>query len=319
MSTSAPVTFLDRAELAWAAGFFDGEGSTIARTLTSRPGYHQLNVTLPQSGRDGPPAVLLRFQRVMLGMGHISGPSDVGIYMLRYAAREEARLVLALMWPHLGDVKKDQAARAMELVEYQYTSGAVRPRRARSRPPETPTIRDRADAEVERAWAAGFLDAEGCFGLARSSARRRGPDWYRIRVSASQHGEVDSPAAVLLRLHSVFGGLGRIECHGEPDDFRWCAEGAESVERVLEITRPWLGDEKSADAAAALAGFRSQVRLKGDSIRCVRGHEYSYMAMRGGRMRRICNSCARIADRRSRAKQGIAPRPFKNVARRYTE
>src|SRR5438046_100478 len=87
MSTSAPVTFLDRAELAWAAGFFDGEGSTIARTLTSRPGYHQLNVTVPQSGRDGIPAVLLRFQRVMLGMGHISGPSDVGIYMLRYAAR----------------------------------------------------------------------------------------------------------------------------------------------------------------------------------------------------------------------------------------
>src|SRR5437773_3792330 len=75
MSTSAPVTFLDRAELAWAAGFFDGEGSTIARTLTSRPGYHQLNVTVPQSGRDGIPAVLLRFQRVMLGMGHISGPS----------------------------------------------------------------------------------------------------------------------------------------------------------------------------------------------------------------------------------------------------
>src|SRR2546428_4621553 len=303
MSTSAPVTFLDRAELAWAAGFFDGEGSTIARTLTSRPGYHQLNVTVPQSGRDGPPAVLLRFQRVMLGMGHISGPSDVGIYMLRYAAREEARLVLALMWPHLGDVKKDQAVRASELVEYQYTSGAVRRRRARTRPPEAPTIRDRADAEVERAWAAGFLDAEGCFGLARSGARRRGPDWYRIRVSASQHGEVDSPAAVLLRLHSVFGGLGRIECHGEPDDFRWCAEGAESVERVLEITRPWLGDEKSADAAAALAGFRSQVRLKGDSIRCVRGHDiHTWPCAAGACGASATHARASLIDARARSR-----------------
>jgi hypothetical protein len=319
MSTPAPAALLDRAELAWAAGFFDGEGSTIARSLTSRPGYHQLNVTLPQSGRDGVPRVLLRFQRVMLGMGHMSGPSDDGIYMLRYAAREEARLALELMWPHLGEVKRAQAARAMELVEQQYTSGAVRRRRARSRPPETPTIRDRADAEVERAWAAGFLDAEGCFGLAHSGARRRGPDWYRIRVSASQHGAIGSPAAVLLRLQRALDGLGRIERHGEPDDFRWCAEGVESVERVLEITRPWLGDQKNADAAAAIAAFRSQVRLKGDSVRCVRGHEYSYVAMRGGRMRRICNRCARIADRRARAKQDIAPRQFKNVARRYTE
>lgn len=317
MDDLAPA--IDRADFAWAAGFFDGEGSTIARSLTSRPGYHQLNVTLPQSGRDGIPPLLLRFQRVMLGMGHMSGPSNDGIYMLRYTAREEARLVLELMWPYLGDVKRAQSARAMELVEQQYASGSYRRRPARRRPPELPIVRDRTADDLERAWAAGFLDAEGCFGLARAGARRKGPDWYRIRVSASQHGAVGVPAAVLIRLQTVLGGLGRIEHHGEPDDFRWCAEGPESIERVLEITRPWLGDEKTADAAAALAGFRSQVRLKGDSVRCVRGHEYSYTAMRGGRMKRICNPCERIAERRARAKQGIAPRPFKNIARRYTE
>lgn len=235
---------LDRADFAWAAGFFDGEGSTIARALTSRPGYRQLNVTVPQSGRDGVPSVLLRFQRVMLGMGRVSGPSDDDIYMLRYAAREEARLVLDLMWPHLGDIKRSQATRAMDLVEQHYISGVHRRLPARRHPPELPSIRERTAADLERAWAAGFLDAEGCFGLARAGARRKGPDWYRIRVSASQHGDVGSPAAVLLRLQRNFDGLGRIEHHGEPDDYRWCAEGTESVERVLEITRPWLGDEE---------------------------------------------------------------------------
>ena len=317
MSSSAPA--LDSAELAWAAGFFDGEGSTIARSFKSRPGYHQLNLTVPQSGRDGVPPVLLRFQRVMLGMGRVSGPSGEGIYMLRYAAREEARLVLELIWPHLGDIKRAQAARSIELIERQYADGSYRRRRVRRSPPERPVLQDPAAADLERAWAAGFLDAEGCFGLARAGARRKGPDWYRIRASASQHGALGEPAPVLLRLHHALGGLGRIECHGEPDDFRWCAEGPENVERVLEITRPWLGAEKSADAAAALAGFRSQVRLKGDSVRCIRGHEYSYTAMRGGRMRRICNACARLQDRCERAKQGIAPRAFTNVARRYTE
>ena len=327
MPTTSTAVVLDRAELAWAAGFFDGEGSTIARSLKSRPGYHQLNVTVPQSGRDGVPPVLLRFQRVMLGMGHINGPGNDGIYMLRYLAREEARLVLDLMWPQLGDIKRAQATRAIELVEQQYASGAYRRRAARRRRPEPPTVRDRTVSDLERAGlrvsstpkAVSGWHGRALVGGRRLGARRRGPDWYRIRVSASQHGAVGSPAAVLLKLQSVFGGLGRIECHGEPDDFRWCAEGLESIERVLEITRPWLGAEKRADAAAALAGFRSQVRLKGDSVRCVRGHEYSYTAMRGGRMRRICNACARLQDRRERARQGIPPRAFKNIARRYTE
>jgi hypothetical protein len=310
---------LDPTELAWAAGFFDGEGSTIARSYASRPLYRQLNVTVPQSGHDGVPLVLVRFQKVMSGMGRISGPEADSLYMLRYGAREEVRLVLALMWPYLGEVKRTQATRAIELVEQQYASGAVRQRSARRRPPEVPALHARTDADIERAWAAGFLDAEGCFGLARSGARRKGPDWYRIRVSASQHGAVGSPAAVLFRLQRALNGIGRIECHGEPDDFRWCAEGVESVERVLEITRPWLGYEKSAEAATALERFGAQTRLKGDAVRCVRGHEYSYTAFRSGRTRRICNACARLQDRRERARQGIPPRAFKNIARRYTE
>lgn len=151
MPTTSTAVVLDRAELAWAAGFFDGEGSTIARSLKSRPGYHQLNVTVPQSGRDGVPPVLLRFQRVMLGMGHINGPGNDGIYMLRYLAREEARLVLDLMWPQLGDIKRAQATRAIELVEQQYASGAYRRRAARRRRPEPPTVRDRTVSDLERA------------------------------------------------------------------------------------------------------------------------------------------------------------------------
>lgn len=305
MATPVPVP--NQADLAWAAGFFDGEGSTIARALTSRPGYYQLNVTVPQSGRDGVPPLLLRFQRVMLGMGHINGPNDEFIYMLRFNAREEARLVLKLMWPYLGDVKRTQAREAVDRIEAQRALGTYRQRAPRRRAPEPPALGEAVSADVERAWAAGFLDAEGCFGLARAGARRRGPDWYRIRVSASQHGATGVPAAVLLKLRAVLDGIGRIERHGEPDDFRWCAEGASNVERALEVTRPWLGEQKIEDALTALAAFRAQTRLKGNSVRCIRGHEYSYVTVRGGRTRRICRPCARITQRQSRARQGIAP------------
>jgi hypothetical protein len=172
--------------------------------------------------------------------------------------------------------------------------------------------------EVERAWAAGFMDAEGCFGLARSMKRKKGPQWYRIRVSATQHGDVGIPAEVLKRLHSAFGGIGRIERHGDPDDHRWLAEGTDAVEYVLCRTEPWLGLVKVAQAKITLEKFRAQVRLKGDATHCVRGHAYAGVAMRGGRLRRVCNICDLLSERRRRAAKGIPPRQFKNLGRRYT-
>jgi hypothetical protein len=42
------------------------------------------------------------------------------------------------------------------------------------------------------------------------------------------------------------------------------------------------------------------------------------VAMRGGRLRRICDTCDLLSERRQRARRGIPPRRFKNVARRYT-
>ena len=71
------------------------------------------------------------------------------------------------------------------------------------------------------------------------------------------------------------------------------------------------------DAVRALATFNAQIRLKGDETHCVRGHLYDGVAMRGSRMRRICNACERITHRAQRAAQGIPPRRFK-LARRYT-
>jgi hypothetical protein len=67
----------------------------------------------------------------------------------------------------------------------------------------------------------------------------------------------------------------------------------------------------------ALEKFRAQIRLKGDATHCVRGHLYSGLAVRG-RLRRICNTCDLLSERRRRAAKGIQPRQFKNPRRRYT-
>lgn len=312
---------IDPAELAWAAGFFDGEGSTFARTEASRPGYRRLNVAVPQSGGASVPDALKRFQAAMLGMGTIGKPR-LGIYQWRAIDFTQAHATIGLLWPELGEVKRIQAAAAIRIVDDQYRSGRYRASPGRRRPalPGTPADRSRSvRRDLDLAWAAGFLDAEGCFGLARGRPRVDGAPWYRIRVSADQHGDVDLPAAVLIRLHRVLG-LGRIERHGEPDDFKWVAEGLPPVQQVLAAVHPWLGKVKSEQARHAIAAFTAQVRHKGDRMQCKRGHLYDRrLVTPKGRSRAYCNTCARLRGRHQRAALGIKPRQFRNVRRRYTE
>ncbi|HEV2250831.1 MAG TPA: hypothetical protein VGT60_10035 [Candidatus Limnocylindria bacterium] len=321
MRISARQRQLER--LAWAGGFFDGEGSTFARSLAARPGYLQLNVVVAQSGAFVVPEVLVRFDEALPGLGQISRPSG-GMFYWRATDYSGSRAVLQLLRPWIGTVKRDQANTAIAAVETQYSSGRYRARPGRRRTGIAP---ERAPASItaaqrvrlDRAWAAGFLDGEGCFGLVRSHPRVGGRPWYRIRASSTQHGAVGIPAPVLRKLLRVVR-VGHIECHGEPDDFKWVAEGVSAIEHVLKVVGPWLGAVKRAQARDVMAAFTAQVRLKGGSTQCIRGHTYDRVARRrNGTVHRRCNACARLLGRRTRAALGIPPRPFKNPARRYTE
>lgn len=260
----------------------------------------------------------------MLGVGKIVGPNEYGIYLWKSRGFEETQATIAMLWKYLGDVKRAQASAAVAEVIDGYRSGRLTarptPSRSNAHPLHSTTSSAALSADdVERAWAAGFMDAEGCFGLARSMERKKGPRWYKIRVSASQHGQVGVPADVLRRLHAAFEGLGRIERHGEPDDYRWVAEGEDAVDYVLRRTEPWLGQVKVLQATTTLEKFRAQVRLKGNATHCVRGHPYSGVAVRGGRLRRICRECNLIYRLRERAASDARRRNQTDPTDRYTQ
>lgn len=105
----------NREERAWAAGFFDGEGSTHVQL----PYY--LTVALGQSG-DGGHDNLERFKRAV-GVGVITGPYQGNLPGRQprwyYAAKGQfdARQVLDALWPWLGDVKRRQAEVAVAAYE----------------------------------------------------------------------------------------------------------------------------------------------------------------------------------------------------------
>jgi hypothetical protein len=100
-------------EFAWAAGLFDGEGSTeLHRRRSGDRLIYAVRTRVSQCGADGVPGVLARFQRSVNGRGWIEGPSARDGYADAYkwaAGNAEALFVLRLLWPHLSVAKRRQA------------------------------------------------------------------------------------------------------------------------------------------------------------------------------------------------------------------
>jgi hypothetical protein len=116
-----------KAELAWAAGFFDGEGSVTLRAAGAP------SIEISQASMNGEPAgSLLRFRSAVGSLGHISGPrmlrnrwSKLPQYRWQAASFEHAQAVIAMLWPWLGAQKR----RELSAAQFKYVA---RKRRGRA-------------------------------------------------------------------------------------------------------------------------------------------------------------------------------------------
>jgi len=100
---------ISREELAWAAGFFDGEGYTgllTGRTLRSH--VVQTDARLLQ-----------RLQAALLGLGTIDGPRNSSNprhspqWLWRVSGFANVQAVIAMLWIFLSEVKREQARKAI--------------------------------------------------------------------------------------------------------------------------------------------------------------------------------------------------------------
>lgn len=102
---------LDSHELAWAAGFFDGEGCVVS--------YHDgpakaIYVTMQISQTE--PTTLYRFQRAVLGVGKVRGPylrqgktNHLPVWTWVANTFEDSQAAVALLWGYLSEPKRRQA------------------------------------------------------------------------------------------------------------------------------------------------------------------------------------------------------------------
>jgi hypothetical protein len=168
-------------ELAWAAGLFDGEGSTSTYIPKDRKSPRR-QMAVSQGGAPGElPAVLVRLRKIVQ-VGNVTGPYD-GLYYWKVTKKDEVDSVGALLWPYLSSEKRIQIRDAARVMR---------------RPvPESADL-----LEHESAWAAGLFDGEGTFG-AYQSARMR-PSWRGVSMSVPQASATIVPDP-LIRFRAAVG------------------------------------------------------------------------------------------------------------------
>ena len=114
---------LDKEKLAWAAGFFDGEGCTLFKaSMRASNGrmYGSASLQIAQCGNlEKYPEVLEKFNEAIGGLGHQYGPynkksANQPYYQLHVIGFEKVQAVVAMLWPWLCSIKRQQAKKALE-------------------------------------------------------------------------------------------------------------------------------------------------------------------------------------------------------------
>ena len=261
---------MDRCELAWAAGFFDGEGWAAAVGQASRR-TRQPQARVNQADADGVPAALVRFQAAIGDLGRTGGPrreeGRIDLYRWEVSSRKDVACLHDLLAPWLGQVKLAQLSRALG-----------RPM-SRSRSPEL--------CDEWRAWAAGFYDGEGSLYL----LDHRTHEGYRFAEMRITQGSLSRMPEVLERFGAI-AGRGRLygpyqQRDANLDVYRWNLSGRAAIESTLSDMWPWLGPVKRAQAERVLGVLRGQLQLpRGNpawgnrKTRCIHGHEYAVARLR---------------------------------------
>lgn len=98
-----------KSELAWAAGFFDGEGCTTAHLGYGKERL-QPRMRLSQMSKDEVPETLLRFQKAVQ-LGKLYGPyrgTKNPFYVWAATRLADVESVVKLLWPFLSSPKRQQ-------------------------------------------------------------------------------------------------------------------------------------------------------------------------------------------------------------------
>lgn len=132
-------------ELAWAAGFWDGEGCASVYLRKTIPPRYTSQASVTQIHR----ATLERFDRAVGGLGKIYGPYDTKSgkspqYCYKIGSFGNIVLLSEMLWSYLSQPKKDQFSSVIEA----HRSTALHPEDVRRRRSESAKLARARKAEL---------------------------------------------------------------------------------------------------------------------------------------------------------------------------
>lgn len=235
---------MDSVRLAWAAGFFEAEGS-LSHHLPKGRRTPRATLDVSQKGSGSLPDVLVEFSQVA-SCGQIFGPYRGYLYYWRSHDVSIIASVLVSLWPWLSLEKRESMRKTLLAVPALWTvvpCGELLDSHAAPR----------RDAVSSRAWAAGFFEGDGTIG-AYSSRRKSGG--LALSASVAQASEFGVPSA-LERFRDVIG-VGAIYGPIAPrgwsrlPQYRWQVRGADA-QRLATVVLPFLaGTVKRSQVLAAI-------------------------------------------------------------------
>lgn len=121
------MTNTTREEMAWAAGFFDGEGHVGSHVGRLRGRYvrRDLQIAISQTDRQ----VLDRFRESVGGIGRVGGPfvrsyrnpNERDVYAYQVGRFEYVQAICAMLWQWLSPVKRAQFSSALAATRARTT------------------------------------------------------------------------------------------------------------------------------------------------------------------------------------------------------
>lgn len=106
-------TDINKIELAWCAGFFDGEGCTYSRLRKHKEGWRpnpQITLNVSQSNQ----IPLRRFRKtIKFGKIYTTNTNRAPVHYLLLDGLEKVQQCMILLWPYLSEPKKKQYKEAI--------------------------------------------------------------------------------------------------------------------------------------------------------------------------------------------------------------
>ena len=217
-----------RADFAWAAGFFDGEGcfSSAGRTPVA---------TVSQTALE-----CLDVFASIVGIGTIKGPYDKAtasikrrpqwVYYIYGPGWVES--LLAALWPWLGMSKRAQGMLTLPGFIALEDDGF-----------------ESLPLEERLAWAGGFFDGEGCFSHCGTAG-------LQARITHTDHALLQRFRDT-VRIGKIYGPYRpHHTSFGRKDQYVYTAFGFERVQALLASLWPNVGSAKRSKAMRLLNDYR---------------------------------------------------------------